>query len=151
MALRGDHQLPARRYSLSPVDTFEVERQQFEHIQDAALSVSVPFTMSVACIPVAVTLNVTLVTVTLQDHHMEAILWGLTFTCYLAGVACGIFAFLQRGQLERYMKAIRDSQVEPVAAKGLSTPSDLTAVADPDAGAALNAPHLADEVSDDDR
>jgi hypothetical protein len=48
----------------------------------------------------------------------EAIMWAITAAFYLVGIICAIFAFVQRGQLKRYMDDIRNSQVPPVAAKG---------------------------------
>lgn len=130
--MRGDDQLPARRHSLAPVDTYEIEKQQFNYIQDAAISIGVPLSSAFALLPVAITLNITIVTVTISDVRKEAIMWAITVAFYLVGFICAIFAFVQRGQLKRYMADIRNSQVPPVAAKGASGPPDLTAVSDLD-------------------
>lgn len=128
--MRGDDQLPARRHSLAPVDTYEVEKQQFDYIQDAATSIGVPLSAAFALVPVAITLNITIVTVTINDARKAAIMWGLTVAFYLVGFLCAVWAFVQRGQLKRYMNSIRNAQVPPVAAKGASGPPDLTAVSD---------------------
>jgi hypothetical protein len=134
VSLRGDDQIPARRHSLAPVETYEIERQQFEHIESAATSISVPLSAAFALLPLAVSLTVTLATVPIKDApYIVSALWGVMTGCYICGVVCGILAFIQRGQLKRYMENIRTSQVAPVAAKGASTPIDLTPGPDPDA------------------
>lgn len=48
------------------------------------------------------------------------------------------------------MKDIRDKQVAPVAAKGVSTPPDLTAISDPDAPVPItDEQEQQDEVNED--
>jgi hypothetical protein len=146
--LRGDDQIPARRHSLAPVVTYEIEKQQFDHIENASTSIEIPLSAAFAFLPVAITLNVTLVTITMTDVHKEAVLWGFTVAFYLVGSLCAVFAFIQRGQLKEYMKGIRDNQVAPVAAKGASTSPDLTAVLDPDASAVVS--NAAEEQGEED-
>lgn len=135
--MRSDDQIPARRHSLGPVETYEIEKQQFMHIEHASTAISVPLAASFALIPVAVTLSVTLATAGTMEPHKEAILWGSMFAFYIGGIVCGIFAFVKRGELKQYMQDIRENQVAPVAAKGASTTPDLTAVSDPDASTTL--------------
>lgn len=133
--MRGDDQIPAKRNSLAPFETYEVEKGQFKHIESSATSIAVPLSAMWALLPVAITLHVTLDLATISDVRTEARLWAVTTAFYLVGILCGIFAFIQRGQLKRYMQEIRDNQVPPVAAKGAATPTDLTSVSDPDARA----------------
>jgi hypothetical protein len=136
-SLRGDDQIPARRHSLAPVETYEIERQQFDHIEGTATSISVTLSAAFALIPLAVSLSVTLATVTIKDApYTVSALWGLMTGCYVGGIVFGVLALTQRGQLKEYMENIRKSQVSPVAAKGAPPPTDLTSGPDPDASAA---------------
>lgn len=82
--MRGDDQIPARRYSLAPVETYEIEKQQFDYIEDEAL-ISLLLAAAFSLIPVAVTLNVTLVTAPIKAAGTVAILWGVTVAFYPVG------------------------------------------------------------------
>jgi hypothetical protein len=147
--LRGDDQIPAKRHSLAPVETYEVERQQFDHIESLAGSIGLPLNAAFALIPVAIALSVTLATAAISNARTVGILWNVMTAFYLVGILCALFAMKQRGELKRYMQVIRNSQVAPVAAKGASTPSDLTAVSDPEAPPRVNTSEpQAEEVND---
>ena len=65
------------------IPMYEIEKQQFNHIQDAATSIGVPLSAAFALVPVAITLNITLVTVAISDVHKEAIMWAVTVAFYL--------------------------------------------------------------------
>lgn len=133
LSLRADDQLPARRNTLRQVETYEVERQQFDSIEGEATVIGTAFSLACACLPVAVTLNVTLVTVPIKGEYTAVGIWGLAWACYILGACFAIVAFRQRGKLKGFMQQIREAQVAPVAAKTQQVEPDLTSVADPSA------------------
>lgn len=127
-----DDQIPAKRNRLATVETYEVEKRQFDRIEEVAANVSLPFSFALALLPVAITLSVTLATVAIHSTRTDAIVWALMAVFYITGIFCALLAFHQRGHLKMYMREIRDQQVAPVAAKGATTPPDLTPISNPD-------------------
>jgi len=131
MSIRVDDQLPAKRYSLRQVETYEVERGQFDRIESEATGIGTAFAFATACLPVAVTLNVTLATVTIADKNISYPFWLLMYVCYILGLYFAVIAWRQRGNLRRFMSEIRESQVAPIASKTPPSTEDLTAISDP--------------------
>jgi hypothetical protein len=129
--MRGDDQLPARRNSLRQVETYEVVRGDFDNIEKEATGIGTSAAWAFAALPVAVTLNVTLKTVTIADPNTAIPIWALMWSCYILGLFFAVSAYRQRGRLKRFMQDIRDRQVAPVAAKEITPPADLTAISDP--------------------
>ena len=146
MTFRGEDQLPAKRHSIERVETYEVERHQFDSIEREATSIGGFFAMATACLPVGVTLTATLKTVSVPDPVTASALWGLMWACYILGIFFAGFAWKQRGKLKRFMQEIRDSQVAPVAAKEPPVAPDLTAIPNPDAP--LSLPVLPDDTEE---
>ena len=133
MTFRADDQLPAKRHSLRQVETYEVERSHFDAIEKEATGIGTAFAFAAACLPVAVTLNVTLKTVPITDRSVADPFWFLMWACYILGLFFAVSAWRQRGSLKRFMDEIRESQVAPIAAKVSPSEPDLTAINDPEA------------------
>jgi hypothetical protein len=140
-----DDQLPAKRNSLRQVETYEVERHKFDRIEREATGIGIGFTVAAACLPTAITLNVTLKTVAIKDANTAVPIWSLMWACYIVGIAVLIWAWIKRGDLKRDMQDIRDTQVPPVSAKLIPSSPDLTATNDPSAPPAVPHGHEGDE------
>ena len=100
MTFRVDDQLPAKRHSLRQVETYEVERGQFDRIESEAAGIGTFAAFAFACVPTAVSLNVTLNTLTITDRSVLIPYWSLMWVCYILGAAFAVTAFLKRGQLK---------------------------------------------------
>ena len=128
--LRADDQLPAKRHSLRQVETYEVECRDFNSIGREASGIGTSFAFAMACLPLAIALNVTLLTVQISLNTAFPI-WTLMWACYIGGAFFSISAWRKRGELKRFMQEIRDNQVAAVAAKVLPLAPDLTVSGDP--------------------
>jgi hypothetical protein len=135
MPLRADDQLPAKRYSLGPVETYEIVRRDFESIGREATNIGTAFAFAAALLPVGITLTATLITSTVSNNNIREALLTLMWVCYILGGYFAVLAYRQRGNLQRFMGEIRDSQVPPIAAKTQLPQPDLTATNDPNSPA----------------
>lgn len=111
-------QLPAKRYSLGPVETYEVPRTDFDRIETEASSIGTGMAFACACLPVALALTVTLATVDIPAWSEKGTFILLTFGFYIAGLYFSVVAYRQRGHLRNLMNALRDRQVAPLGEKG---------------------------------
>jgi hypothetical protein len=67
-----DAHIPAKRYRLREVQTYEVVRDDFDRIETEAMNIGTDFAFATACIPVAITLTVTLYAATITDRGRVA-------------------------------------------------------------------------------
>lgn len=131
-----DAHIPAKRYRLREVETYEVVRDEFNRIETEAMNIGTDFAFATACIPVAITLTITLYTVTIADRMVKDAFMLLTFTCYILGSYFAVRAWRQRGHLKNFMQRIRDNQVAPFGEKdGELEPSELQKLPSVEAGA----------------
>jgi hypothetical protein len=129
MALRPDDQLPIKRYRLGKMETYEVLVSSFNRIESEAMSIGTDFAFATACLPVAVTLNITLKTIPIADPLIKDPFLFLMYACYILGAYFGVRAFRQRGRLKGFMQEIRDAQVAPLGEKDNELgPSELEAL-----------------------
>ncbi len=112
-----DAHIPAKRYRLREVQTYEVVRDDFDGIETEAMNIGTDFAFATACIPVAITLTVTLKTVTITDQTLKDAFLLLAFTCYILGSYFAVRAWRHRGHLKSFMQKIRDNQVAPLGEK----------------------------------
>jgi hypothetical protein len=117
--MRSDDQLLARRNSLKQVETYEVVRSEFDSIEREGANIGTAFAFATACIPVAITITVTLATVSISGASTRITFLLLMGICYILGAYFAVCAYRRRGNLKRFMKGIRDSQVPPIASKEL--------------------------------
>jgi hypothetical protein len=131
-----DAHIPAKRYRLREVETYEVVRDDFNRIETEAMNIGTDFAFATACLPVAITLTITLYTVTIADRTVKDAFMLLTFTCYILGLYFAVRAWRHRGHLKNFMQRIRDNQVAPFGEKGEELePSELQKLPSVEAGA----------------
>jgi hypothetical protein len=118
MVLGPNDQIPIERYRLGKMRSYEVLVSDFERIESEAMSIGTDLAFAFLCIPVGITLSVTLLTVTITDRLVKDPFLLFMFACYILGGYFGVRAFRQRGRLKTFMQAIRDSQVAPLGEKG---------------------------------
>jgi hypothetical protein len=112
-----DAHIPAKRFRLRAVHTYEVVRDDFDQIETEAMSVGTDFAFAMACIPVAITLTVTLLTVSVANSTVKLAFFCLMFSCYILGAYFGVAAWRDRAHLNRFMQRIRDNQEAPLGEK----------------------------------
>jgi hypothetical protein len=126
MSLEVDSSIPAVRHRLKGVVTYEVPADDFERIKEEGSAVGTDLQFATVCIPVAITLTITLCTVTItRDRLFEVFfLWMLVF--YVLGIFFGFRAWRQRGRFGRLMNRIVALQVGPIGEQGKELrPSEL--------------------------
>ena len=111
-------QIPIRRFRLGLMQSYEVLVSDFERIGSEAMSIGTHLAFATACIPVAITLHITLRSATIADAVVRDSFTLLMYTCYILGAFFGVQAFRQRGRLQKFMQIIRDNQVPPLGEKG---------------------------------
>lgn len=131
-----DAHIPAKRFRLREVQTYEVVRDDFDSIEAEAMNIGTDFAFATACIPIAITLTITLFTVSITDRALRDTFLVLMFTCYILGSRFAVNAWRHRGHLKKFMQRIRDNQVAPFGEKDEELePSDLLALPSEEAGA----------------
>ena len=131
-----DAHIPAKRYRLREVQTYEVVLDDFDRIETEATNIGTDFAFATACIPVAITLTVTLLTVTITQKSVRDAFLFLMFSCYILGLRYAVGAWRSRGRLKKFMQGIRDNQVAPLGEKdGELEPSELQNLPSEEAGA----------------
>jgi hypothetical protein len=118
MALGPPDHIPIKRFRLGEMQSYEVLVNDFNRIEDEAMTIGSYFAFAVACIPTAITLNVTLATVKIDDLNVKAPIMCLMFVCYILGAFFARGAYQQRGRLKKFMQTIRDAQTPPLGEKG---------------------------------
>jgi len=118
MALPPDDQISIKRFRLGKMQSYEVLVGDFNRIEDEASSIGTHFAFALACLPVAITIHITLSRVRISDQSVREPFMLLMFACYILGAFFAISAFRQRGRLRKFMQVIRDSQVPPLGEKG---------------------------------
>jgi hypothetical protein len=118
MVLEPIELIPIKRYRLGKMQSYEILVGDFDRIENEALGIGTDLAFATACIPVGVTLSVTLFTVTIANPLVKDPFLVLMFTCYILGAYFGLRAYRQRGRLRSFMQAIRDGQVAPLGEKG---------------------------------
>ncbi len=118
MALRNDDQIPIERFRLGKLRSYEVLINDFDRIESVAMTIGTDFAFATACLPVALMLTVTLVTVPIQAWNVKGPFFLLMYTCYILGLFFSVRAYRQRGSLKKFMQDIRDNQVAPLGEKG---------------------------------
>jgi hypothetical protein len=129
MVLGPDDQIPIKCYRLGKMQSYEVLVSDFDRIESEATSIGTDLAFATACIPVGITINITLKTVSIADPLVKDPFLIRMFTCYILGAYFGVRAYRQRGRLKVFMQAIRDVQVAPLGEKGSEIgPSELAAL-----------------------
>jgi hypothetical protein len=130
-----DAHIRAKRFRLREVHTYEVVRDDFDHIEAEAMSVGTDFAFATACIPVGITLSITLLTVKIENLSVKLIFLSLMFCCYILGAYFGVEAWRDRGHLKKFMQRIRENQEAPLGEKdGELGPSELEQLPSEQAG-----------------
>lgn len=111
-------QIPIKRFRLGEMQSYEVLVSDFDRIESEAKSIGTDLAFFTACLPVAITLHITLRTVTPADQYVRESFTILMWVCYLASIYFGVKAFRQRGRLKVFMQNIRNAQVPPLGEKG---------------------------------
>jgi hypothetical protein len=131
-----DAHIPAKRFRLREVQTYEVVRDDFDNIETEAMNIGTDFAFATACIPVAITLTITLLTVPITNQGTEVTFLCLMFICYILGLRFAVSAWRHRGSLKKFMQRIRDNQEAPLGEKGAELePSELQELPSEEAGA----------------
>lgn len=131
-----DTRIPAKRFRLREVQTYEVVRDDFDGIETEAMNVGTDFAWATACIPVAITLTITLLTVPVTNQGVKETFLCLMFVCYILGLYFAVNAWRQRGRLKKFMQRIRENQEAPLGEKGEELePSELQKLPSEEAGA----------------
>jgi hypothetical protein len=111
------------------MQSYEVLVSDFNRIESEAKSIGTDIAFATACIPVAITLHVTLKMVAIPDPTVKYPFLLLMYACYILGAYFGIRAYRQRGRLKEFMQTIRDAQVAPLGEKGSEMgPAELAAL-----------------------
>ena len=118
MVLRADSHLPAKRYTLQEVETYEVERIDFERIRSESRSVGTHLQLFFFWLPIAIMLTVTLSTIAIPNVRLRELYGCLMFVGYGFSLFHGAFAFRQRGSFDRLMNSILERQIPPLGEKG---------------------------------
>lgn len=130
-----DAHIPAKRYRLRELQTYEVVRDDFDAIETEAMNIGTDFAFATACIPVAITLTVTLSTVAVANQFLKMTFLSLMFVCYILGSYFAVRAYRDRGHLKKFMQRIRDNQVAPLGEKDEELePSELEELPSEEAG-----------------
>ena len=121
-----DPHIPAKRYFIREVQTYEVLVTDFNNLESEATNVGTDFSVAAACIPVAVALTVTLLTVSIQNIKLFESFFCVTFLCWAMGIIYGFKAWRGRGHFTKAMQRIRDYQMPPLGEKDEElAPSEL--------------------------
>ncbi len=110
MTTYHDDQIPATRYRLQEVRTYEVLVADFDRIEEEASQVGTSLQFAMACFPVGIALTVTLLTVPIPNERLFDGFFLFMSVSYLAGVITGVQAWRQRGRLRRLTADIRAQQ-----------------------------------------
>ena len=122
-----DH-IPAIRYRLKNVSTYEIPVTDFNRIEEEGSAVGTHLQFATAWIPVAITLSLTLATVPIPSEKDRVYYTVLTvmLLSWALGTFHGVCAFRQRGRFKRLMDGLRELQVGPMGQEGEELkPTDL--------------------------
>jgi hypothetical protein len=111
-------QIPIKRFRLGQMQSYEVLVSDFERIASEATSIGTDLAFTFACVPVAITIHITLKFVTVPDQSVKDPFILLMYACYILGAYFGVRAFRQRGNLKKFMGMIKNAQVPPLGEKG---------------------------------
>lgn len=111
-------QIPIKRFRLGQMQSYEVLISDFEKIADEATSIGTDLAFAFACLPVAITIQLTLKFVPASDPSAKYPFTLLMYTCYILGAYFGVRAYRQRGRLRKFMEGIKNAQVPPLGEKG---------------------------------
>jgi hypothetical protein len=120
MALPSDdnYRIPIARHRIGRIDTYEVPVSDFDRIEEVAGTVGSDLTFATLGLSVAVTLTVTLNTVTIVNERLHNEFFIVTVMFYLLAVVCGYRWWRQVGDLKKLMDRIRKMQVGPLGDEG---------------------------------
>lgn len=129
MPFNPDDRIPIERFRLGKMQSYEVLVSDFNRIESEAKSIGTDIAFATACIPVAITLHITLKMVAIPDPSVKYPFLLLMYACYILGAYFGVRAYRQRGRLKAFMQTIRDAQVAPLGEKGSEIgPDELEAL-----------------------
>jgi hypothetical protein len=93
-------------------------RDEFDNIENEAANLGTDVQAATFCLPIAVTITVTLLTVPIANRFTKDAFF-LVMTCaYGFGLLSAYRARQQRGRFRKFMENIRASQVESLGEKG---------------------------------
>lgn len=130
MAENDDAHIPAKRYRLREVATYEVVRDDFDAIQTEASQIGTDLQFACALLPMAVSLAVVLLITTITQDRTFYSLISLTAVFVLLGLFFSLSAYRDIGRFQRFMQRIRDSQVL-VASKDTPVIPSTPPISDP--------------------
>ena len=81
-------QISIKRFRLGEMQSYEVLVSDFNRIESEAKSIGTDLAFFTACLPVAITLHITLRTVTPADQYVRESFTILMWVCYLASTEC---------------------------------------------------------------
>ncbi len=111
-------QIPIKRFRLGQMQSYEILVSDFQRIETEATSIGTDLAFAFACLPVAITIQVTLRFVTVTDQSVKDPFILLMYACYILGAYFSVRAFRQRGKLKQFMATIKDAQIPPLGEKG---------------------------------
>jgi len=115
---QNDPYIRAKRYSVREVQTYEVLVTDFDNIESEATNVGTDLTFAVACISVAITIALTLLSVPIPSGTVFTIFSAFLAVCAILGLNFAVKAYRQRGRLKKLMQKIREYQTLPLGEKG---------------------------------
>jgi hypothetical protein len=113
-----DDTIPAARHRISRIDTYEVAVSDFDRIEEVASTVGSDLTFATLGLSVAVTLTVTLNTVTIASERLHDEFFIVMCISYAVAIICGYRWWRQRGELRKQMNRIRAMQEGPLGEEG---------------------------------
>ena len=126
MSNHTDDNIPAARYRISRIDTYEVAVSDFDRIEEVASTVGSDLTFATTGLSVAVTLTITLAVSPISNEHLHTEFFIVMCFGYGAALYCGFRWWRQRGELKKLVDRIRKMQVGPLGEQGKEIkPSDL--------------------------
>lgn len=118
MPFERDNSIPAVRHHLKGVVTYEVTADDFDRIKVEASSVGTDLQFATACLPVAFTLTITLLTVAVPSNRVFETFLVTMVVLYVVGIYCGVRAWKQRGRFDALVNNVVAQQVGPVGEQG---------------------------------
>ena len=128
-AMSDDGHIPATRYRIKNVDTYEIPVSDFNRIKAEGSSVGTHLQFATAWLPVALTLSLTLATVPIQSIRTYVTVLVVMMVSWSMGIFHGVCAYQQRGRFEKLMEGLRQLQVGPLGEEGKELqPSELASL-----------------------
>lgn len=124
----ADH-IPATRYRIKNVDTYEIPVSEFNRIKQEGRNVGTDLQFATAFIPVAITLSITMATVPLPKDRTFIVILVAMLVSWGFGLYFSVSAWRRRGRFDQLMEDLRQLQVGPLGESGKELhPSELASL-----------------------